>query len=146
LTPTRQAKEQTPIDSQHGDPRLFSLAEAREMMPALREAMRELQRDKKTLDRLRRQLRELTPAMRGNGHAGEPRELEERIHQQLTGLRKGLEAIGDAGVMVKDIDMGLVDFPSERDGHTVYLCWMIEEPDILFWHPIDGGYGGRQPL
>ena len=116
------------------------------MMPALREAMRDQQRDKKTLDRLRRQLRELTPAMRGNGHAGEPRELEERIHQQLTGLRKGLEAIGDAGVMVKDIDMGLVDFPSERDGHTVYLCWMIEEPDILFWHPIDGGYGGRQPL
>ena len=116
------------------------------MMPALREAVRELQAEKKTLDRLRRQLRELTPAMRGNGHAGEARELEERIHEKITVLRNGLEAIGDAGVLVKDIDMGLVDFPSERDGYTVYLCWMIEEPDILFWHHVDDGYQGRQPL
>ncbi len=66
--------------------------------------------------------------------------------KQITGLRKGLEAIGDAGVLVKDIDMGLVDFPSKRDGDTVYLCWMIEEPDILFWHRIDDGFDGRRPL
>lgn len=116
------------------------------MMPALRESVRELQTDKKALDRLRRQLRELTPAMRGNGHATEAHDLEERIHQQISKIRKGLEAIGDAGVLVKDIDMGLVDFPSRRDGHTVYLCWMIEEPDILYWHHVDDGYQGRRPL
>ncbi len=116
------------------------------MMPAVREAVRELQAEKQALDRLRRQLRELTPAMRGNGHAAEAANLEDRIHRQLGEIRKRLNAIGDAGVLVKDIDMGLVDFPSSRDGHTVYLCWLIEEPDILYWHHIDDGFQGRKPL
>lgn len=116
------------------------------MMPALRESIRELQAEKKLLDRLRRQLRELSPAMRGNGHAAEAADLEHRIHEQVLVLRTGLQAISDAGVMVKDIDMGLVDFPSKRDGHTVFLCWMIDEPDILFWHHVDDGYQGRRPL
>lgn len=116
------------------------------MMPAVREAMGELKREKKKLDDLRRQLRQLTPAMRGNGHANEAQDLEDQIHEQIMVLREGLEAIGDAGVLVKDIDMGLVDFPSMRDGRIVYLCWVIDEPDILYWHDIDAGFQGRQPL
>ena len=116
------------------------------MMPAVREALIELQNEKKKLDELRRRLRRLTPSMRGNGHANEAQDLEDRIHDQIIVLRNGLEAIGDAGVLVKDIDMGLVDFPSLREGRIVYLCWMIDEPDILYWHDIDSGFQGRQPL
>ena len=116
------------------------------MIPALREALGDLQSEKNKLDRLRRQLRRLTPTMRGNGHADEAQSLESQIHDQVILLRRSLEAIGDAGVIVKDIDMGLVDFPSERDGETVYLCWKVDEPDILFWHRIDDGFQGRRPL
>jgi hypothetical protein len=116
------------------------------MLPALREAIAELQAEKKHLDVLRRRLRNLTPAMRGNGHAEESQELDERIREQIVVLRAGLEAIGDAGVLVKDIDMGIVDFPSMRDGRIVYLCWMVTEPDITHWHEIDTGFDGRQPL
>ena len=116
------------------------------MLPALREAMVELQNEKKKLDRLRRELRKLTPAMRGNGHAEEAQALDERVRDQLVTLREGLEAISDAGVLVKDIDMGLVDFPSMRDGRVVYLCWMIEESDIRYWHETDTGFNGRQRL
>jgi hypothetical protein len=50
------------------------------------------------------------------------------------------------GVEVKGIDEGLVDFPSERDGRVVYLCWRIGEPDILYWHEVHTGFQGRQPL
>ena len=116
------------------------------MLPALREAIEELQGEKRTLDRIRRELGGLTPTMRGNGHADEAQTLESRIHEQIVALRQGLEAIGDAGVLVKDIDMGLVDFPSERDGHTIYLCWKIDEPDIMYWHNLEDGFQGRRPL
>lgn len=134
------------IDDEPDDFRLFSVEEARAMMPAVREALQDLQAEKQKLDRLRRQLRDLTPAMRGNGHADEAQTFEAQIHEQVVILRKGLEAIGEAGVLVKDIDMGLVDFPSLRDGEVVYLCWKIDEPDILYWHRIDDGFAGRQRL
>ncbi|MEZ4524020.1 MAG: DUF2203 domain-containing protein [Thermomicrobiales bacterium] len=134
------------MDDQHTDPRLFSLDEAREMMPAVREAILDLQQEKNRLDKLRRELRKLTPAMRGNGHAREAQELEDDIHNQIVTIRTGLESVGDAGVLVKDIDMGLVDFPSLRDGRVVYLCWIIDEPDIAYWHDVDAGFQGRRPL
>jgi hypothetical protein len=116
------------------------------MLPALREAIGELRAEKQHLDELRRRLRNLTPAMRGNGHAEESQELDEQIRQQIVVLRAGLEAIGDAGVLVKDIDMGIVDFPSMRAGRIVYLCWTISEPDITHWHEVDDGFDGRRPL
>jgi hypothetical protein len=50
------------------------------------------------------------------------------------------------GVELKDVNLGLLDFPSLRDGRLVYLCWKYGEDEIRFWHEIDAGFGGRQPL
>jgi hypothetical protein len=50
------------------------------------------------------------------------------------------------GIEMKDYAMGLVDFPSERDGRAVYLCWRLGEPSVLYWHEVDAGYSGRRPL
>jgi hypothetical protein len=50
------------------------------------------------------------------------------------------------GIEMKDYAMGLVDFPSERDGRPVYLCWRLGEPSVLYWHEVDAGYSGRHPL
>ena len=47
---------------------------------------------------------------------------------------------------LKDPRLGLVDFPSERDGRTVLLCWRLGEPEVQYWHELDSGYAGRQPL
>jgi hypothetical protein len=47
---------------------------------------------------------------------------------------------------VKDIDQGLVDFPALRDGRVVFLCWMVDEPEIGYWHEIDDGFRGRRAL
>ena len=44
------------------------------------------------------------------------------------------------------MQLGLVDFPAERDGELVYLCWQFGEPEVAFWHGIDDGFAGRQPL
>jgi hypothetical protein len=59
---------------------------------------------------------------------------------------KIIHQILDLGIEIKDINMGLIDFPALKDGHTVYLCWRYEEERILFWHEIDAGFAGRQPI
>lgn len=61
-------------------------------------------------------------------------------------LRAALNRLEDADVVLRDIDRGLVDFPSLRDGREVYLCWLEEEAAIGYWHDLEEGYAGRRPL
>ena len=61
-------------------------------------------------------------------------------------MRNALLELQAMEVVLRDLDRGLVDFPSIRDGHEVYLCWEEGEAEIAFWHDIDSGYGGRRPL
>ena len=58
-------------------------------------------------------------------------------------------AIGEVqamGVLVKDLDTGLVDFPATRDGEDILLCWQLGEDEVAYWHGLEDGYAGRQPL
>ncbi len=66
--------------------------------------------------------------------------------QYLSSLQQTLEEIQQTGCVVKDLDMGLVDFPSVLDGKEVYLCWKLGEKHIEFYHGMDEGYAGRKPL
>jgi hypothetical protein len=61
-------------------------------------------------------------------------------------LRRCAKAIEALGIELKDINTGLVDFLSERDGREVYLCWRYDEPKVAFWHELEAGVAGRQPL
>ena len=56
------------------------------------------------------------------------------------------ENIHALGVEIKDLDRGLCDFPALREGRVVYLCWVFGEDDIEWWHDIEAGFAGRQPL
>ncbi|HEY3934526.1 MAG TPA: DUF2203 domain-containing protein [Gemmatimonadales bacterium] len=66
-----------------------------------------------------------------------------RLAGEIEGCLDELEQIG---CVFKGFDAGLVDFPTQVDGHDVYLCWQFDEPRVEHWHEIDGGYSGRQPL
>src|SRR6266850_2030623 len=72
------------------------------------------------------------------------------LHEELRSLAAELESVVDeiqaTGVVLKDIQLGLIDFPAEREGEVVYLCWQFGEPEVAFWHRIDDGFAGRQPL
>jgi hypothetical protein len=57
-----------------------------------------------------------------------------------------VEELNELGVQVKDLDIGLIDFPSLRDGDEILLCWRLGEGDIAWWHTLDGGFAGRQPI
>jgi hypothetical protein len=52
----------------------------------------------------------------------------------------------ETGVLIKDVNIGLLDFSALKDGREVYLCWQHGEGEIAFWHEVDAGYAGRQPI
>ena len=126
--------------------RLFTVEEASALLPRLIPILTELRAQKAALDDVRLSLARLTPAMRGNGHGAEAVELEQRIRELVTEIGAGVHQIAEEGVEVKDLDQGLIDFPSPREGRIVYLCWHLGEDRIAFWHEVDTGFAGRRPL
>ena len=61
-------------------------------------------------------------------------------------LRRDVERVIELGVILRDPETGLVDFPARREGRDVFLCWRLGEERVMFWHSPDTGFGGRQPL
>jgi hypothetical protein len=82
--------------------------------------------------------------------AGEPRERAEELERDAQTLAKEIDGfqqeLEQLGIQLKDRRLGLVDFPSEMNGRQILLCWRLGEPEIQFWHDVDAGYAGRQPL
>ena len=64
----------------------------------------------------------------------------------LAAFRDAVRVFETADIQIKDIDRGLVDFPTLLDGREVFLCWEEGEEDVIWWHDLETGYGGRQPL
>jgi hypothetical protein len=60
-------------------------------------------------------------------------------------IRALLEHLARLGIQLRDLQMGLVDFPSERDGRPIWLCWRLSDPELAFWHGTDEGYATRRP-
>ena len=69
-----------------------------------------------------------------------------RLVQDFEKLDALVHRILDTGALIKDVNIGLLDFPALRAGREVYLCWQYGEGDIAFWHEVDAGYAGRQPI
>jgi hypothetical protein len=126
--------------------RLYTLDEANAALDAVRSLVRAMQADKRRLDVARERLAQLTPAMRDNGHGADAQALEVTTREALLALRAGIAELNRRGIELKDLDNGLLDFPSIRDGRVVYLCWLIDEPTIAHWHELGAGFAGRQAL
>lgn len=84
----------------------------------------------------------LSDAAPGNG-GGEP---GHQVGSAFLEVRRLLDTLEEAGIVVRDIDRGLVDFPARMDGREVYLCWELGEDSVAHWHELEAGYGGRRPL
>jgi hypothetical protein len=68
------------------------------------------------------------------------------VSEAFLELQRALGELQAMDVVLRDLERGLVDFPTLRDGREVYLCWESGEAEIEFWHDLEAGYGGRQPL
>jgi hypothetical protein len=91
----------------------------------------------------------LSARIAGNGgdfDPQEPRDLEQEVEREAEAVTRAVEQLDALGVLVKDLDEGLVDFPALRDGAEVLLCWKVGEDEVAFWHGVDEGFAGRKPL
>ena len=129
-------------------PDYFTRAEAEALLPRITPVLHEIQR----LRQAQREHDEALAADRakvlGNGHLP-PEQLREHQRESLAAERQVARlarALGELGVVVKDLDTGLVDFLALRDDRPIYLCWRLGEPRIAWWHEIETGFAGRMPL
>ncbi len=129
-------------------PRRFTLQEAESLLPRLAELLAEMRGLKEEYDRFRSRVGELDQKMRGNGHMveGELKEAQAGLERTAGDLNSLAEQVNEMGCELKDIDQGLVDFRAEMGGREVYLCWKLPEQRIDWWHELDTGFAGRQPL
>lgn len=129
---------------------LFSLAEANRMVEELTPELKRLLLGKRELDQLDKRIAVLSLAVSGAGpenpDAIELRQMAPRRAQLTRQIASGVQAIHQRGPLLKDLDKGLVDFYAVSGDRLIFLCWQLGEPEVSHWHPLEGGFSGRQPL
>ena len=127
--------------------RLFTLEEALALLPTVRQLLSEIQGAKRDMDVASIELDRLLALTGGNGHlAADVASTRDEVRRAGGRIESLIAELDDLGVQLKGIDEGLVDFPSERDGRVVLLCWRLGEETIAWWHDLDTGFAGREPL
>jgi len=120
------------------------------MLPQIREWMREAVEMKSQYDRAERAIQGLAERITMMGGIVVDREsaAENKARRETAGqhLQQLLENFQGSGCVVKDLDKGLVDFPTMFHGEEVYLCWKLDEPSIGFWHGMHEGFAGRKAI
>ena len=128
---------------------MFTLAEAQGLVPWLQDTFDSMEPLRADLVRAQARITEILAHMQSNGGSKARRELEEASRARKSAresMDDRLQEVIERGIIVRSVERALVDFPSERDGRIVYLCWVAGEPEITQWHETDAGFAGRQPL
>lgn len=118
------------------------------MLPELTRLIHSMQADGRQLDMLRSRAAEMKGTTSGNGYhsPGEEVTLSQATKQVEGSLQKSVQQFADWEIELKDLNVGLVDFPALLADRTVFLCWQLGEPSVGFWHETDTGYASRAPL
>ena len=128
----------------------FDRQEAEDLLPAIGQYLEEARRQKRALDGITTEISNAALRIMMLGGSFPPfadlnrkKAQREKVAEQLA---RTVEEIQQTGCLIKDLDMGLVDFPSRRGGEEIYLCWKLGEEHIGYWHGIEEGFAGRKPL
>jgi hypothetical protein len=131
-------------------PRYFTLAEARAALPVVGRSIREAVQAKTHYMEAEQAIQNLAQRILMMGGLNVDTAAAEAWKAQYDSnaqtLKNSMERIEDLGVLVKDLDIGLVDFPTLFRGEEVYLCWRMDEDDIDHWHGVNEGFNGRRPI
>ena len=122
--------------------RYFSLQEANNALIDIRPLMDEIQAIRREILARRPDVWPVVEQAAGNGGS----QAASRVVKEFERLDALVHQVQDTGALFKDINLGLLDFPALKDGREVYLCWKYGETDIAFWHEVEAGYSGRQPI
>ncbi|GIW91087.1 MAG: hypothetical protein KatS3mg109_1519 [Pirellulaceae bacterium] len=131
--------------------KLFTVAEANATLPLVKAIVRDIVALSSSIIDRRSRLDYLKSRQRSNrpdvpAYADELADAERQLARDIQQLQEYVAELEELGVELKSASEGLVDFPSMMDGRIVYLCWKHGEPEIQYWHELDAGFAGRQPL
>ena len=120
----------------------FTLQQARDALTKIRPLMDEIQGIRLEVLARRPDVWPVVERAAGNGGS----QVASKLVREFERLDALIHQVQDTGVLFKDINLGLLDFPALRNGREVYLCWKHGEKDIEFWHEIEAGYAGRRSI
>lgn len=129
--------------------RHFTPEEANELLPEVRSLVEQLVSHRRSLAMATVRHARIATKIAGNGGGVRPHEVDDlqgTIDAEAAGVVRCVEELQALGVLVKDLDQGLVDFPARRGDDEVLLCWRLGEDEVGFWHGRDEGFAGRRPL
>ena len=124
--------------------KLFTIDEANSLLPSVRPIIKSIQRSHRRVTSFGKRAKRAAEGAEsgGGGMVQGP-----QYARLLIALSLGAGQLESLGVQLKDYSQGLIDFPSMRDGRVVLLCWKADEGDQLeWWHDLEAGFAGRQPL
>jgi hypothetical protein len=131
-------------------PRRFTLAEAQRLIPQVDRLLREAIEFKASYDEAEKRIQSFQErvAMMGGLSVDRERAIETRTLRDgaAAQLRNAIEQVQEVGCLIKDLDIGLIDFPTTYRGNEVYLCWKLGEDAIEHWHGVDEGFRGRKKI
>ena len=129
--------------------RYFTPAEANELLATVRPLVERMVAHRRALAVATVRHARIATKIAGNGGGVRPHEVDElqaTIDEEAAEIVRCVAELQELGLLVKDLDEGLVDFPALHDGEEVLLCWHLGEEDVAFWHTLEDGFAGRKPL
>lgn len=122
----------------------YTVDEARALLPLVRGSLLQLAIERRRADDAHDALHH---RLRGTGGSGAEHERLEALNADLRArVRDLLDHLESLGLVVRDLDEGLVDIPTLRDGERAWLCWRLSDPQLEFWHTTREGFSTRRPL
>ncbi len=124
-------------------PEYFTIKTANEILPSVIEKFKNLKKEKNEVLKLEHKLQS---SVSTTNQLDQYVSLKQELNRAITQFYDAITELEDTGAMIKDIDQGLLDFPSKRFDEEIWLCWKEGETEIKFWHEIDSGFNGRKPV
>ena len=121
----------------------FTVKSANEILPII---IKKYEQAKKQKDLIIKTEQELTQSMSAENSLIDYATLKQKLNSVVTKFYQSLEDLENTGVVVKQLDQGLLDFPAKRFDQEIWLCWKEGETEVKFWHEKDTGFMGRKPI
>jgi hypothetical protein len=123
-------------------PRLFNLEQANEVLQIVRPLVKQILEIRQAILAQQPEIWPVLEKAAGNGG----NKIASKVEQEFERLDALVRRIEATGAILKDVNTGLVDFLSRHEGREVYLCWQYNEDRVTYWHDLDAGFAGRQPI
>ena len=126
--------------------RTFTVEQANKMLPLVRRIVRDIVDTHRAWSTAVKAYEQAATWTRADSQVSALTPLEKEVHRLAAEIEGYLGELRELGVDFKGFEQGLVDFPGERDGRVICLCWKLDEDEVRYWHEVADGYAGRQPL